>query len=88
MNYNDTPKPVRSKLWTERDAVEKLEMLREVILGMRRQMDDVVTVLKGLELHMHAPDGRILRDLTTLSDLEYGVDDRRISTPMGLRDRE
>jgi hypothetical protein len=83
---SDEDKPIylsREKLWTECDAAEKLEVLRDTVLTLLRQMDALEKAIVELERHLHMPDGRIVREVERVGTNRLGF-----YTPMGLRDRE
>lgn len=73
----------REKLWTERDAVEKLEALRGVVLVLQRQLNDMLKIVGALEGHMHMPDGTVVREISFPDTDRTGF-----YVPMGLRDKE
>ena len=76
----------RERLWTERDVEQKLEALRQQVVHLSYVIEQYNKNIDGLNIHQHAPDGRLLVPMFGASADLLGYDGGRI--PIGLRDKE
>ena len=73
---------MREKCWSERDVEQKLNALRENLLGLKSLCEMQQTALRQLMKHGHDSNGNLT---TALRDVEF--DHIRSHVPMALRDK-
>ena len=54
--------PSREKYWEERNADEKLDVVKDVILQLQKALESNQRSVNRLECHCHGTDGRMLLD--------------------------
>lgn len=76
---------MRDKLWTERDAEQKLEALRQQVMQLIYVCQNQRAEINHLLRHQHGANGVLLTPFDDLSNRPPGY---RGHMPMGLRDKE
>jgi len=77
----------REKLWTERDASEKLEALRAELIRLSHLTSNLVDQVYKLVEHQHAPNGQVLGPIGERGSIGKPLG-YQYRVPVSLRDKE
>lgn len=74
---------MRDKYWNERNADEKISVLRDEVMQLRYQLSSALTILESLLVHSHA-DGTVVVPI----DRNGGNPRREYYVPVALQNNE